>query len=139
MAGVAFLAALKADRDLGGHFRTWKHVRDCVLHSHNTSVFNGYTQSRGPMSQSESQQPIVITAPMDAEQISYTMRQVARRQWSLWSCAVMVTVLLAVGIASFAFPGLLSQAEASASFLLTTAIRGIVGLVLIFNVYTVYQ
>jgi len=91
------------------------------------------------MSQSESQQPIVITAPMDAEQISSTMRQVARRQWSLWSCAVMVTVLLAVGIASFAFPGLLSQAEASASFLLTSAIRGIVGLVLIFNVYTVYQ
>src|SRR6202163_2235989 len=91
------------------------------------------------MSQSESQQPIAITAPMDAEQISSTMRQVARRQWSLWSCAVMVTVLLAVGIASFAFPGLLSQAEASASFLLTTAIRGIVGLVLIFNVYTVYQ
>jgi diguanylate cyclase (GGDEF)-like protein len=51
----------------------------------------------------------------------------------------MVTVLLAVGIASFAFPGLLSQAEASASLLLTSAIRGIVGLVLIFNVYTVYQ
>jgi diguanylate cyclase len=91
------------------------------------------------MSQLDSQLPIVITAPMDAGQISSTMRQVARRQWSLWSCAVMVTVLLAVGIASFAFPGLLSQAEASASFLLTSAIRGIVGLVLIFNVYTVYQ
>src|SRR5580704_17559385 len=92
-----------------------------------------------PMSQSERQQPIVIAAPMDAEQISSTMRRVARRQWSLWSCAVMVTVLLAVGIASFAFPGLLTQAEESASFLLTSAIRGIVGLVLIFNVYTVYQ
>jgi diguanylate cyclase (GGDEF)-like protein len=91
------------------------------------------------MTQSEQQQPIPISAPMDAEQISSTMRQVARRQWSLWSCAVMVTVLLAVGIASFAFPGLLSQAEASASFLLTSAIRGIVGLVLVFNVYTVYQ
>lgn len=91
------------------------------------------------MTQSERQQATPISAPMDAERISSTMRQVARRQWSLWSCAVMVTVLLAVGIASFAFPGLLSQAEASASFLLTTAIRGIVGLVLIFNVYTVYQ
>ena len=91
------------------------------------------------MTQSEQQQPIPISAPMGAEQISSTMRQVARRQWSLWSCAVMVTVLLALGIASFAFPGLLSQAEASASLLLTSAIRGIVGLVLIFNVYTVYQ
>jgi len=85
------------------------------------------------------QQPVLIAAPMDAEQISSNMRRVARRQWSLWSCAVMVTVLLAVGIASFAFPGLLSQAEASTSFLLNSAIRGIIGLVLIFNVYTVYQ
>ena len=91
------------------------------------------------MTQLERQQAIPISAPMDAEQISSSMRRVARRQWSLWSCAVMVTVLLAVGIASFAFPGLLSQAEASASLLLTSAIRGIVGLVLIFNVYTVYQ
>lgn len=91
------------------------------------------------MTQSEPQQPIPISAPMDAEQISSSMRQIARRQWSLWSCAVMVTVLLAIGIASFAFPGLLSQAETSVSFLLSSAIRGIVGLVLIFNVYTVYQ
>ena len=91
------------------------------------------------MTQSEPRQPIPISAPMDAEQISSSMRRIARRQWSLWSCAVMVTVLLAVGIASFAFPGLLSQAEESASLLLTSAIRGLVGLVLVFNVYTVYQ
>jgi diguanylate cyclase (GGDEF)-like protein len=91
------------------------------------------------MPQSEPQQPVLISAPMDAEQISSNMRRIARRQWSLWSCAVMVTVLLALGIASFAFPGLLSQAEASASLLLTSAIRGLVGLVLLFNVYTVYQ
>src|SRR5260370_2703841 len=91
------------------------------------------------MTQSEPRQPIPISAPMDAEQISSSMRRIARRQWSLWSCAVMVTVLLAVGIDSFAFPGLLSQAEESASFLLTSAIRGLVGLVLVFIVYTVYQ
>jgi len=91
------------------------------------------------MTQPEPRQPIPISAPMDAEQISSSMRRIARRQWSLWSSAVMVTVLLALGIASFAFPGLLSQAEESASLLLTSAIRGLVGLVLLFNVYTVYQ
>ena len=91
------------------------------------------------MTQPEPRQPIPISAPMDAEQISSSMRRIARRQWSLWSSAVMVTVLLALGIASFAFPGLLSQAEESASLLLTSAIRGLVGLVLVFNVYTVYQ
>jgi len=50
----------------------------------------------------------------------------------------MVTVLLALGML-VRVPGLLSQAETSASFLLSSAIRGIVGLVLVFNVYTVYQ
>jgi diguanylate cyclase (GGDEF)-like protein len=91
------------------------------------------------MSRSESQQPLPISTPVDTQQISSDMRRIARRQWSLWSCCVMVTVLLALGIASFAFPGLLSQAEQSASFLLTSAVRGLIGLVLLFNVYTVYQ
>lgn len=51
----------------------------------------------------------------------------------------LVTLLLTLGIASFAFPGLLTQAEESASFLLLQAVRGLVGVVLLFNVYTVYQ
>jgi diguanylate cyclase (GGDEF)-like protein len=91
------------------------------------------------MSRPESQQPLPISTAVDTQQISSDMRRIARRQWSLWSCCVMVTVLLALGIASFAFPGLLSQAEQSASFLLTSAVRGLIGLVLLFNVYTVYQ
>lgn len=67
------------------------------------------------------------------------MRHISRRQWWMWSSAVLVTLLLTLGIASFAFPGLLSQAEDSFSFQLGQAMRGLVGLVLLFNVYTVYQ
>src|SRR5260370_1512983 len=60
------------------------------------------------------------------------------RSW-MWSSAVLVTLLLTLGIASFAFPGLLSQAENSVSNDLDIAMRGLVGLVLIFNIYTIYQ
>ncbi len=67
------------------------------------------------------------------------MRHVGRRQWWLWSSAVLVTLLLTLGIASFAFPGLLTQADATYSFHLSQAVRGLVGLVLLFNVYTIYQ
>jgi diguanylate cyclase (GGDEF)-like protein len=85
-------------------------------------------------------QPPSTTAPVQAEEIRSNMRHVARRQWWLWSSAVMVTLLLTLGIASFAFPGLLTEAaEASYSFQLNIAVRGLVGLVLLFNVYTVYQ
>jgi diguanylate cyclase (GGDEF)-like protein len=78
------------------------------------------------------------SAPLRAEQIRTNMRHIARRQWFLWSSAVMVTLLLTLGIASFAFPGILAQAQDS-SFLLTQAMHGLVGLVLLFNVYTIYQ
>src|SRR6266481_6510270 len=84
-------------------------------------------------------QPPAAPVPLQAEQIRTNMRRIAERQWWLWSSAVMVTLLLTLGIASFSFPGLLSGAEAFYSFHLDLAMRGLVGLVLLFNVYTVYQ
>ena len=79
------------------------------------------------------------SASVQAEQIRASMRNLQRRQWWMWSSAVLVTLLLTLAIASFAFPGLLSQAEAFSSFYLNQTVRGLVGLVLLFNVYTVYQ
>lgn len=76
---------------------------------------------------------------VDSTRIGATMRQVGRRQWWLWSSAVMVTLLLALAIASFALPGLLTPTDASYSFNLNHALRTLVGLVLLFNVYTIYQ
>src|ERR1700674_4387418 len=84
-------------------------------------------------------QPPAALVPLQAEQIRTNMRRIAKRQWWLWSSAVMVSLLLTLGIASFEFPGLLSGTEAFYSFQLDLAMRGLVGLVLLFNVYTVYQ
>jgi len=74
-----------------------------------------------------------------AEEIRRSMRRLQRRQWWMWSSAVLVTLLLTLTIASFAFPGLLSQAAGFSSFYLEQSVRGLVGLVLLFNVYTIYQ
>src|ERR1700719_5111367 len=84
-------------------------------------------------------QPPAAPAPLGAQQIRTKIHQIARRQWWLWSSVMMVTLLLPLGVASFAFPGLLSEPEAFYSFHLNLAIRGLVGLVLLFNGYTVYQ
>jgi len=81
--------------------------------------------------------PAEISA--QAEQIRSSMRRLQRRQWWMWSSAVLVTLLLTLAIASFAFPGLMAQAEALSSFYLSQTVRGLVGLVLLFNVYTIYQ
>jgi diguanylate cyclase (GGDEF)-like protein len=74
-----------------------------------------------------------------AKNIQLKMRQMDRRQWWLWSYAIMVTLLLLVAVASFAFPALLSNADNYYSFFLNQAVRGLVGMVLIFNVYVIYQ
>ena len=68
-----------------------------------------------------------------------SMRHIERREWWLWSYAVLVTILLTIAIATFAFPALLSQAGDAYSFSIIHAVRGLVGLVLLFNVYVVYQ
>ncbi len=68
-----------------------------------------------------------------------SMRRMEHREWWLWSYAMSVTILLTVAIATFVFPELLSQASDAYSFAIVHAVRGLVGLVLIFNVYVVYQ
>ena len=75
--------------------------------------------------------------PDRARALQTVLRNVGRRQWWLWSTAVMTTVLLTVGIASFAFPGLLKDDDYS--FAIGQALRSLIGLVLIFIVYAVYQ
>jgi diguanylate cyclase (GGDEF)-like protein len=74
-----------------------------------------------------------------AKEMQLTMRRMDRRQWWLWSYAIIVTLLLLTAVASFAFPALLSGADSDYAFLLNQAVRGLVGMVLIFNVYVIYQ
>ncbi|HEX2712480.1 MAG TPA: GGDEF domain-containing protein [Candidatus Acidoferrales bacterium] len=73
------------------------------------------------------------------QQIQANMRRIQRRQWWLWSSGVMVILLLGLGIASFALPGLVAQAEDFYSFWLGQTVRGLVALALLFSIYTVYQ
>lgn len=77
--------------------------------------------------------------PSQAELIRASVRRIQVRQWQLWSSAFLVTLLLALGIASFGFPGILAKAETFSRFYLGQTLRGLVGLVLIFNIYTIYQ
>jgi len=67
------------------------------------------------------------------------LRKLDRRQWWLWSSTVLVLILLTVAVASFAFPALLSKEQESYSFYLNQAVRALVGIVLLFSVYLVYQ
>jgi diguanylate cyclase (GGDEF)-like protein len=67
------------------------------------------------------------------------LRSLDRRQWWLWSSTVLVLILLTIAVASFAFPAMLSYEQNTYSFYLNQSVRALVGMVLIFSVYLVYQ
>src|ERR1700735_4818234 len=71
--------------------------------------------------------------------IRHNLSRLERRERWLWSTTVAVILLLTLAVASFAFPALLSREQSSYSFYLNQAVRALVGIVLLFSVYLVYQ
>jgi len=67
------------------------------------------------------------------------MRQVEGREWWLWGSAVAVTLVLTVGILSLTFPGFHLPTDTAYSLNLKEWVRGLAALVLLFDIYTVYQ
>ncbi|MGA8870264.1 MAG: PAS domain S-box protein [Candidatus Acidiferrales bacterium] len=67
------------------------------------------------------------------------MRQIESREWSLSWAAIAVTLLLAAGLTSFALGVIHPQSEEAGRADLVVAIRGLVGLVFVFDLYVVYQ
>lgn len=73
------------------------------------------------------------------EQIGEILRRLERRDWWLWSTAMIVSLLLTIAVVSIASPVIMTDTDDFFRFNLNQAVRGLVGLVLLFNVYTVYQ
>ena len=66
------------------------------------------------------------------------MKQMERKEWWLWSFVVVITMLLTGGIASFALP-LLHDTDGFYGFQLRQSAWGLLGLVLLFDIYSLYQ
>jgi len=67
------------------------------------------------------------------------MKKIERREWVLWSTAVLVTLLLTMGIASFVLPFLRQRTSDFDALHMSIALRGLIGLVLLFDLYAIYQ
>jgi two-component system cell cycle sensor histidine kinase/response regulator CckA len=73
-------------------------------------------------------------APFEAN-----MRRIERRQWWLFSSGIVVTLLLTLGIISFAAPMLLPAVNSYYSLNIELEVRALVALVLLFDIYVVFQ
>lgn len=66
-------------------------------------------------------------------------RRIERREWWLWAAAFVITLLLTIALASFLLPGQRLNLDYDSQRMLPQAIRGLVGLVFLFDLYTIYQ
>jgi PAS domain S-box-containing protein len=74
------------------------------------------------------------------EAIPTRMRRIEGREWWLWGFAVAITLALTLGIISFTFPWLnRGDTDVSYWFDLKEWVRGLAALVLLFDLYAIYQ
>ncbi len=74
-----------------------------------------------------------------SKEVQTSLRRIDRREWWLWSSAVMVMLTLMVGIASFSFSSSFSQIDTNYSIFFGRAVRGLGLLVLLFIGHALYQ
>lgn len=73
------------------------------------------------------------------EAIPIEVRRIEGREWWLWGFAVAVTLALTCGIISFTFPWFHFEYDSSYWFDLREWVRALAALVLLFDIYTIYQ
>ena len=69
----------------------------------------------------------------------FRLRKIEHREWRLWGSAVVVTLLLTLGIYSFVPPRVTSPFREFDALHMSLAVRGLIGLVLLFDIYVIYQ
>jgi diguanylate cyclase (GGDEF)-like protein len=85
------------------------------------------------------EQPLDSSAEKRLAEVQEQLRKLERRDWWLWSMAVIVMLLLTFAVFSMSFPELAKIDDPFFQFSLNQSVRGLVGLVLLFNTYTIYQ
>lgn len=76
---------------------------------------------------------------VEAEAVRKNFRRIERREWWLWAAAIVITLLLTIALASFLLPNAVGYRDFYALSVVPQAVRGLVGLVFLFDLYTIYQ
>src|ERR1700688_1812032 len=109
--------------------------------------YSGYCAVHVPLRMTTTDSPVhpspspilELSSSQNLTDIREQLKKLERRDWWLWSLAVIVMLLLTVAVVSLSFPDLVAPQDEFFQFSLNQAVRGLVGLVLLFNTYTVYQ
>jgi len=80
-----------------------------------------------------------VTLDHRAQEIGDRLRRLDRRDWSLWCTTILVILLLTGAVLALSLPTLFREDGPFFRFNLNQSVRSLVGLVLLFNLYAVYQ
>lgn len=89
----------------------------------------------------ETEKPLPAPEPADTRlrELQREIRRLERRDWWLWALSIVVMLLLVAAVLSLTFPNLLAERDIEFRINLDLAVKGLVGMVLLFNVYSFYQ
>jgi len=71
--------------------------------------------------------------------LTQELRQIERRDWWAWGYSILVMLLLTFAVISFSLPALHQELKTFFNIKLSDALFGLIVLVVVFNVYTIYQ
>jgi diguanylate cyclase (GGDEF)-like protein len=83
--------------------------------------------------------PVQSLADLRDQEVVDNLRKIEKRDWWIWGNSIFVMLLLTGALISFALPSLLQGATTLFRIKVEEAIFGLVVLVVLFNIYTIYQ
>lgn len=84
-------------------------------------------------------EPLSEQQIQEIELAQKNLRGLERRDWWLWWSAITVILLLTLTVVTVSLPNILKESDRTFQMNLNLAIHALVALVLLFNIYTVYQ
>ncbi len=78
-------------------------------------------------------------ANLRTQEIRGSLRRIERRDWWLWGYAILVILSLTAAVVALSVSVLTKPDEPFFQFQISQSVRGLVGVVLLFNLYTIYQ
>ena len=78
-------------------------------------------------------------AETGAKELADERRRIDRRDWWVRSYSIFVILLLTFAVISLTLPAILSGGETFFNIKLTEAVFGLITLIVLFNIYTIYQ
>jgi len=91
------------------------------------------------MSDTADSHPLHSSAEAGAKELAEERRRIEKRDWWVRGYSILVILLLTFAVISLALPALLTGAETFFRIKLTEAVFGLIILIVLFNIYTIYQ